>query len=154
MAKINIESKVEKLLQPIITDLNYTLYDVQYQKEGKDYYLRITIDKPGGIGISDCEKVNDAINDVLDEADLISESYFLEVSSPGIERTLRKPGHYEAQIGNMINIKLFKPIEKQKEFIGILEKYSENELELRIDDELLKFDMSNIATAKTVAEEI
>ena len=98
LGKENVETKVENLLEPIITNLNYTLYDVQYQKEGKDYYLRVTIDKPGGISIEDCETVNRAIDDILDEANLIKESYFLEVSSPGIERILRKPWHFENQI--------------------------------------------------------
>ena len=85
----NIESKIENLIKPIINNLEYELYDVQYLKEGKDYFLRITIDKPGGVMIEDCEKVNQAIDEILDTADMIKTSYFLEVSSPGIERILR-----------------------------------------------------------------
>ena len=81
MASGNIESKVEKLLEDIIKNLGYELYDVRYEKEGKDYYLRIIIDKLEGININDCETVNNAINDILDEADYIKEQYFLEVSS-------------------------------------------------------------------------
>ena len=90
MAVNSIESKVEKRLKPIIENLNYELYDVQYVKEGKDYYLRIIIDKDGTIDINDCEIVNNAITDILDEEDYIKEQYYLEVSSPGLERVLRK----------------------------------------------------------------
>ena len=97
MAENNIESKVTKLLEDTIIHLGYELYDVRYEKEGKDYYLRIVIDKPNGIDINDCEKVNNAINDMLDEADYIKEQYFLEVSSPGVERVLRKEKHFKAQ---------------------------------------------------------
>lgn len=147
----NIESKMENLLTPIIQKLEYELYDVQYVKEGKDYYLRITIDKPAGISIEDCEKVNHAIDEILDEEDLINTSYFLEVSSPGIERVLRKQRHFEKQIGNEIYIKLFKPLEKQKEIKGILKSYQKDELELQIDTKIWKIDTKNIAIAKTVA---
>lgn len=152
MANHNIESKIQNLLEPIIHNLAYELYDVQYLKEGKDYYLRITIDKSSGISIEDCEKVNNAIDSVLDEADIISASYFLEVSSPGIERVLRKPWHFEKQIENEINIKLFKPQNSKKELQGILKSYNEEALELQIDKQIWKIENKNIAIAKTVAE--
>lgn len=152
MSHSNIESKMETLLEPIIHNLEYELYDVQYVKEGKDYYLRITIDKPDGISIEDCEKVNRAIDPILDEADMIKASYFLEVSSPGLERILRKPSHFEKQIGNKINVKLFKAMNQRKEFEGILKSYTENELELEIGTEILKIENKNIAMVKKVAE--
>ena len=123
MASDNIEVKIEKLLQDIIESLGYDLYDVRYEKEGKDYYLRIFIDKSDGIDLNDCETVNNAINDILDEADYIKGQYFLEVSSPGVERVLRKENHFKKQIGKEISLKLFKPINKHKEIIGILEEY-------------------------------
>ena len=150
----NVESKVESLLEPIITSLNYELYDVQFVKEGKDYYLRITIDKPDGISIEDCETVNNAIDDILDEKDLIKESYFLEVSSPGIERVLRKPWHFEKQLGKLINVKLFSPIEKQKEFEGILKTYGEEALKLVVDEKNVEIELKNIAAARAVFEGI
>lgn len=150
MASNNIESKVENLLKNIIENLGYELYDVLYEKEGKDYYLRIIIDKPSGIDINDCEKVNNEINDILDEADYIKEQYFLEVSSPGIERTLRKEKHFLSQIGNEISIKLFKPINKQKELIGILEEYNEKELTIKTDESTIKIDLKDIALVKTI----
>lgn len=151
MASGNIESKVQSLLEKIINDLGYDLYDVVYEKEGKDYYLRIIIDKEDGIDINDCEKVNNAINDILDEADLIKDQYFLEVSSPGVERTLRKDKHYLSQIGNEILIKLYKPIEKKKEIQGILEEYLEDEIVIRTDDkQTYNINKKDIAVAKTI----
>ena len=150
MAEKSIESRVENLLKGIIENLGYELYDVQYVKEGKDYYLRIIIDKENGIDINDCENVNNAINDVLDEADYIKEQYFLEVSSPGLERTLRKNIHFEKQIGNKISVKLFKAIDKQKELVGILKKYSDEELILDQENKEIKVEVKNIALAKTV----
>ena len=106
----NIEEKVENLLGGIIQDLGYELYDVIYEKEANDYYLRIFIDKPEGIDLNDCEKVNNAITDKLDEADYIKEQYFLEVSSPGLERILRKEKHLETNLGKEVVLHLFKPI--------------------------------------------
>ena len=152
MKRVSVEEKIENLLEPIISKLGYILYDVQYVKEGKDYYLRITIDKDGGISIEDCENVNNAIDEPLDEADIIQDSYILEVSSPGIERVLRKSWHFEKQIGNMINIKLFKAINKVKEFSGILREYNEENLKLEIDGKLVTFDIKDVAIAKTVFE--
>lgn len=150
MASNNIESKVEKLLSNTIESLGYDLYDVLYEKEGKDYYLRIIIDKPEGIDINDCEKVNNEINPILDEADYIKEQYFLEVSSPGIERTLRKEKHFLSQIGNEISVKLFKPIDKQKEIIGTLEEYNKNEITIKTNESTIKIDLKDIALVKTI----
>ena len=91
----NITAKVTELVENIINDLGYDLYDVEYLKEGKDYILRITIDNDKGINIEDCEKVSNAINDILDSADYIKDQYNLEVSSPGLERILKKDKHFE-----------------------------------------------------------
>ena len=150
MALSNIEIKVENLLKSIINDLGYELYDVIYEKEGKDYYLRIVIDKEDGIDLNDCEKVNDAINDILDEADYIKDQYFLEVSSPGVERLLRREEHYISQLGKEIKVKLFKPIDKQKELIGILEEYNKNEITLKVGEKTIKINAKDIAVARTI----
>ena len=150
MAKDNIETKVQNLLEETINNLGYNLYDVIYEKEGKDYYLRIFIDKEKGISIEDCEKVSNSINDMIDKADYIKEQYYLEVSSPGLERNLRKEKHFISQIGNEISVKLFSPIDKQKELIGILEEYNTNEITIIVNNQSIKIDLKNIATAKTV----
>lgn len=144
----NIEEKVESLIKPKIEDIGYELYDVEYSKEGKNYFLRVFIDKTEGIDLTDCEKVNDEINDVLDEANYIKEQYFLEVSSPGIERVLRKDKHLEQNIGTEINVKLFKKDENgNKEYEGILKSFNENEIELEED---IKIERKNIAQIKTI----
>lgn len=150
MAENNIERKVEELLENIIVNLGYELYDVIYAKEGKEYYLRIVIDKPEGISIDDCETVNNAINDILDEVDYIKEQYYLEVSSPGVERVLRKEKHYLNQVGNEISVKLFKPIEKQKELIGVLTEYNNKEITINSNEKEYKIDLKDVALARTI----
>lgn len=151
MAK-NIEEKVEQLIEKTINELGYELYDIEYAKEGKDYFLRIFIDKNEGIDLNDCEKVNDAVNPILDAADYIKEQYFLEISSPGIERTLRKDKHLKQNIGEKVEIKLFKPINKQKNIIGILKDYNAEQIEIEISEEVCKIDRKNISVIKTVYE--
>lgn len=148
MAKI--EEKVQELLEPIINKLGYDLYDVIYTKEGKDYYLKIFIDKEEGIGIEDCEKVNNEINDILDEKDLIPESYFLEVSSPGVERLLRKEKHFLKNIGKEIIIKLYRPINKKREFTGLLNSFENGIVTLELEKEILKFELKDIVSVNTV----
>lgn len=147
----NIEEKVEKLLEPIIEKEGYELYDVEYAKEGKNYFLRIFIDNENGIDLNDCEKVNDAITDILDEANYIKEQYFLEVSSPGIERILRKEKHLQKNIGQEISINLFKKDENgNKEYIGILESFDENNLKIKQGDNEIEIQRKNISQIKTV----
>ena len=146
----SVEEKVESLLTTTINNLGYELYDVEYAKEGKDYFLRIFIDKPEGIDLIDCEKVNNSINDLLDEADYIKEQYFLEVSSPGIERTLRKDKHLQANIGNLVEVKLFKPIDKQKVIQGILKDFNKEALILETNDKNIEIERKNISIIKTV----
>lgn len=144
----NIEEKVENLLKKTIENLEYDLYDVEYVKEGKNYYLRIYIDKPEGITIKDCEIVNDAISDLLDEADYIKDQYFLEVSSPGIERILRRDKHLEQNKGNEIAIKLFKKDALgNKTYQGILQNFDDEYIMLEDD---IKLERKNIAQIRTV----
>ncbi len=123
----SIEERVENLLEKTINDLGYTLYDVEYAKEAKNYFLRIFIDKADGIDLNDCEKVNNEITDMLDESNIIKDQYFLEISSPGVERHIRKNSHLEQSIGKDVVVKLYKPLEnKKKEIIGKLIKFDEN----------------------------
>ena len=146
----SIEEKVETLLKDKIKSIGYDLYDVEYAKEGPNYFLRIFIDKPEGIDLSDCEKVNDEIMEKLDEADYIKEQYFLEVSSPGIERVLKKDKHLEKNIGAEVHIKLFKKDENaKKEYQGILKSFDENTITIELDEDL-QIERKNIAQIKTV----
>ena len=147
MAKI--EEKVEELIKDKIENIGYSLYDVEYAKEGPNYYLRIFIDNEKGIDLNDCEKVSNEINEKLDEADYIKEQYYLEVSSPGVERILRKDRHLEQNIGKQVEAKLFKKDEKgSKNYIGELMKF--NEETVTIDEVIIE--RKNIAQLKTVYE--
>lgn len=144
----SIEERVENLIKSKVEDLGYDLYDVQYSKEGKDYFLRVFIDKQEGIDLEDCEKVSNEINPILDEADYIKEMYFLEVSSPGIERVIRKEKHFENAKGKEVEVNLFKPIEKQKEYVGILEKWDENVIYLQVEENEVQIERKNISLMK------
>lgn len=146
----NIEEKVENLLIGTIQKLGYDLYDVEYTKEGKDYFLRIFIDSEKGIDLNDCEKVNNEISDMLDKADYIKEQYFLEVSSPGIERVLRKQKHLMQNIGNEVEVKLFAPINNQKKIIGILDGCNEKTINIKTQIENIEIEKSNISLIKTI----
>lgn len=146
----NIEEKIESRVSGIITDLGYKLYDVQYVKEGKDYFLRIFIEKENGeIDLNDCETVNNAITDVLDEEDYIKEQYFLEVSSTGVEKMIRKDKHLKENIGELITVKLFKPIDGSKEFVGELVSFDDENLSLKLEDESnIEIERKNISLIK------
>ena len=146
----SIEEKVENLLKTKIESIGYDLYDVEYAKVGPDYFLRIYIDKPTGIDLNDCEKVNDAIMEDLDKADYIKEQYFLEVSSPGIEKVLRKDEHLSQNIGNEIYVKLFKKDENsKKEYQGILKQFNKETITITNEEEIV-IERKNIAQIKTV----
>ena len=131
----NIEEKVEKLVKKPIEDLGYSLYDVQYVKEGQDYYLRIFIEKSNGsIDLNDCEKVNDGINDLRDKADYIKEQYFLEVSSTGLEKVLRRDEHLEQNIGKEVEVKLFKAIDLESNTENIENDASKSNMQQTDED--------------------
>ena len=147
----SIEEKVTNLVEPIIEKIGYELYDVEYAKEGKNYFLRIFIDSEKGIDLNDCEKVNDAITDILDTENYIKDQYFLEISSPGIERVFRKDKHLEKNIGTDINVKLFKKDENgKKEYLGKLKEYNQNEIVIEQEEKEIKIERKNISQIKTV----
>lgn len=145
----NTESKVEKLIAQKVENLGYELYDVEYVKEGKDYFLRVYIESEKGISLDDCEKVSNEITDILDKEDYIKEQYFLEVSSTGIEKVLKKDKHLKANIGVEVQVKLFKPIEKSKQYQGILKDFNENEIIIETYEEI-KLERKNISQIKTI----
>lgn len=141
-----LEIKIEELVKPIIENLGYLVYDVMYQKEGKDNFLRIFIDSSNGIGLNDCELVNNSITDILDEKNYIKEQYYLEISSPGIERNLRRKEQFDSNIGNKIEVHLYKQVDGKKVIVGNLKEFSEEYI--IVDDK--KIENKNIASAKTV----
>lgn len=147
----NIEEKVENLVKEKINNLGYELYDVLYLKEGPDKYLRIVIDSKKGIDLNDCEKVNNAIKDLIDDADYIKEQYYLEISSPGIERLLRKDWQLKEYIGEEVEVKQFKKDENGfKDYIGFLKEVDEQSLKVEVEDKEYILNRKNISQVKTV----
>ena len=142
------EKKTEALISPILDRLGFVLWDIEYVKEGSDYYLRAYIDKEGGITIDDCVDVSRELSDELDREDFIADAYILEVSSPGLGRALKKDRDYERSIGQSVDIKTYKPIDGCKEFCGILKSYDKEVIELEAGDgAVLIFNRSDIAKA-------
>lgn len=140
------EAKTEQLIQPLIDANNFELVDVEFVKEGSDLYLRVYIDKDGGITVDDCELISRAFNEILDREDYISEQYIFEVSSPGLMRPLKKEKDYKRSVGKLIDIKLYKPVDKCKEFTGVLDSYDKDTVTIKMDDDTQKtFDRSNLA---------
>ena len=152
MATNSTEKKVESLLKEPIENLGYSLYDVEYVKQGKEFHLIIYIEKEGGIDLKDCEIVTDAINPILDSEDPIKEQYFLEVSSSGVEKPLRKLEHFEKQIGNKIEVSLFTKINGENVLQGVLKKADDNEIVLEHNGEELLINLKQISNAKSVYE--
>ncbi len=145
----SIEERVETLVRKPIEDLGYQLYDVQYAKEGKDYFLRIFIDNPNGtISLEDCEKVNNEIEEKLDTADYIKEQYFLEVSSTGVEKIIRKEKHLQENIDEYIDVKLFKAVNNSKEFVGVLKKFDDETIFIEVNGDIIELERKNISLIK------
>ena len=140
------EQKTEELLEPIVAALGFELVDVEYVKEGGTWYLRAYIDKPGGITVDDCEAVSRQFSDILDEKDYIRDSYVFEVSSPGLGRPLKKEKDFKRSLGEEVEIRTYRAIDRQKEFTGILKAYDENTVTIAYEDNTEQtFDRADIA---------
>lgn len=132
--KREYEARTETLLEPIAAEYQVEIYDVEYVKEGREWYLRAYIDKAGGVTIEDCEKVSRALSDALDREDFIPDAYILEVSSPGLGRQLKKDRHFEKSLREMVEVKLFEPIEGVKELEGVLHAYDQRKITIMTED--------------------
>lgn len=140
------EKKAEALILPIITKNNYELVDVEFVREGSNWFLRAYVDKEGGFSVNDCEKVSREFSDLLDKEDFIEESYILEISSPGLGRPLKKDKDFERSLGEEVEVKLYKALEGQKEFSGILEAYDTDTVTLGFEGSTkTTFERKNIA---------
>lgn len=140
------EQRTEEILAPIIEEHEFELVDVEYVKEGGTWYLRAYIDKPGGITIDDCETVSRRLSDILDEKDYIEDAYILEVSSPGLGRPLRKDKDFKRSLGEEVELRTYRMIEKRKEFTGILRSYDEKTVTIEEEEDGMKtFEKSDIA---------
>ena len=140
------EAKTEAFLQPIVDEYGFELVDVEYVKEGGTWYLRSYIDKPGGITVDDCEVVSREFSDILDEKDYIEDSYIFEVSSPGLGRPLKKEKDFQRSLGEEVEIRTYRAIDRQKEFVGILKAYDKDSVTIAYEDDSEQtFDKSEIA---------
>ena len=144
------EKRTEELITPILEEMGFELYDVEYVKEGADYYLRAYIDKEGGITIDDCVEVSRRMNDLLDaEPDIGgNDGYIFEVSSPGLGRVLKKDKHLEKAIGEDVDIKTYKPVNGSKEFTGTLKAFDKDTVTIEFDDGTEVFNRSDVAQIK------
>ena len=144
--KESYESRVEAFLLPLMEENNFELVDVEYVKEAGTWYLRAYIDKEGGIAVDDCEVISRALSDWLDKEDFIDDSYILEVSSPGLGRPLKKEKDFVRSMGKDVDVRLYRQLNKQKEFTGALSAYDENTVTLTMEDgSQMVFEKADIA---------
>ena len=151
MKKINVEGVVTEVARPIAEHYGLELIDVEYVKEGASWYLRIYIDKPGGVGLDDCQAVSDEVGRKLDELDPIPENYFLEVSSPGLERPLKRDRDFDYFAGREAAVRLFEPLDGKKEFTGTLKGLVDGWVVLMVDGGEMSFPRDKISKAHLVA---
>lgn len=144
--KKSIEKTIEEIVLPIVDKNNFELIDVEYIKEAGHYYLRVYIDKEGGIGLNDCKMVSEGLSETLDKIDPIKENYFLEISSPGIDRPLKKDNDFERYKGRDVELKLYKALDGQKQFEGELVGLFEGIIKIKTDkDEILEFNKKEVS---------
>lgn len=127
-----VTEQVETLIQPVLEALNYDLVDVEFAKEGRDHYLRISIDKPGGVDLNDCTLASEKISEVMDEHDPISEAYYLDVASPGAERPIKKEKDFQNAVSKPVFVSLYAPVEGEKEWLGILKDVTDTEITIEV----------------------
>ena len=147
------EQKAEALVLPLVQKCGLELVDVEFVTEGGIHYLRICIDKDGGITFDDCKRIHNPYSKLLDQEDFIEESYMLEISSPGLERPLKKDRDYERNLGREIEVRTYTKISGAKEFIGLLSEWDKESVTLELDEgELIVIQRSNIAMIREYAE--
>ncbi len=142
------ETRTEKLLESIAEANGVSVYDVEYVKEGGSFYLRVYIDRPDGVKIQDCENVSRRLSDELDREDFIPDAYILEVSSPGLGRTLKKDKHLQTAIGREVEIKLFKPVDNRRELKGILDRFDSERIAIMDGDTIVTLKRTDVAVIR------
>ncbi len=150
MAKRKVEDIVAELAVPIVDRNNFELVEVEFKKEGSDWYLRLYIDKEGGITIDDCQAVSEEMSDLLDEVDPIEQSYIFEVSSPGVDRPIKTDRDFEKNNGKLVEVKLFSPLNGKKVFEGILKGHNTSEVMIEMDGKDENIEKSSIALIRPV----
>ena len=139
---------VTGLARPVVEEEGCSLWDVEYVREAGSWYLRIFIDKEGGVGIDDCERISRRLDPMLDEADPIPDSYVFEVGSAGAERELRRPGDFEQFMGSEVEVRLYQPVNGSKTFVGELTGYDKGNVSVTIGSNSMSFDKSQVALVK------
>jgi ribosome maturation factor RimP len=139
---------VAKLAEPVVASQGCSLWDVEYVKEAGSFYLRVYIDKPDGVFIHDCETISHVLSDLLDEADPIPEAYTFEVSSAGADRVLKKPEHFKAFLGEVVDVRLYKAQNGSKSFTGILSDYQDGDVSLTVGDQSILFSKQDVAQVR------
>ena len=149
---MKVTELVAEFAKPIVEQAGCTLWDVEYVREGSERYLRVFIDKEGGIDIDDCERVHRAIDPILDEKDPIAESYHFEVCSAGIERALKRPSDFQQFMDSPILVKLYRPRNGLKEIPGILRGYEDGKVTVEAGKEMITFEKSEVALVRLRVE--
>ncbi len=148
MVKSSVSQSVRELVLPIVENANIELVDIEYKKEGKDWFLRVFLDKQNGITVEDCKKISRQIEDIIEVEDLIPNRYYLEVSSPGLDRPLKKESDFLRYLGKSIQVSLFSPIQEKRKFTGVIQDFKESALFLDVGEETISIPIDNIASAK------
>ncbi len=149
---MKITQVVEQLARPVVEANGCSLWDVEYVREGSDYFLRIYIDKDGGVDINDCEAISRAMDPILDEKDPIPESYHFEVCSAGLERALKRPGDFERFLGSPVTVKLYRPYNGLKEIPAVLRGYEDGKVTVEFGGESITFEKSQVALVRLRVE--
>ena len=149
---MKITDQVAQFAEPIVLEKGCTLWDVEYVREGSEYFLRLYIDKEGGVDISDCEAISRAVDPILDERDPIPESYHFEVCSAGLERALKRPSDFERFMDSAVTVKLYRPRNGLKEIPGILRGYADGKVTIEAGKETITFERSEVALVRLRVE--
>ena len=149
---MKITEQVEAFAKPIVEEKGCTLWDVEYVREGSERFLRVYIDKEGGVCIDDCEAVARAMDPILDEKDPIPDSYSFEVCSAGLERVLKRPGDFEQFLGSTVLVRLYKPVDGRKEVVGTLTGYEDGAVTVTVNDRPVRFEKNEVALVRLYVE--
>ena len=149
---MKVTEQVAQFAEPVVQAHGCTLWDVEYVREGGEWFLRLYIDKDGGVDISDCEAISRALDPILDEKDPVPDSYNFEVCSAGLERVLKRPGDFEQFLGSMVLVRLYKPVDGRKEVVGTLTGYEDGAVTVTVNDRPVRFEKNEVALVRLYVE--
>ena len=149
---MKVTEQVAQFAEPVVQAHGCTLWDVEYVREGGEWFLRLYIDKDGGVDISDCEAISRAVDPILDEKDPVPDSYNFEVCSAGLERVLKRPGDFEQFLGSTVLVRLYKPVDGRKEVVGTLTGYEDGAVTVTVNDRPVRFEKNEVALVRLYVE--